>query len=444
MDGFKARLKDSIQLRLSLWLSLSILIIAIVAGVFSFSTAYNEAHALQDDILRQVAILFDQQRVLAHRSERGGNRDSRVIVQFLTNNAASPTELAAQAVLPLPLTLSDGMNTLTVNRLQYRVFVNTLPSGDRFAVAQETDVRDEIARNSALRTIMPFLILMPTLLFVIAHLVRKMLQPISSLAVEIDLRGDEELHPVRQDHIPSEIRPFVTAINRLLKRVALSMDTKRRFIADAAHELRSPLTALSLQAERLAGADMSEAARERLDALRQGIDRGRNLLDQLLTLARAQAETAAPKKLISVQQIYRSVLEDLMPLAEAKQIDIGVEGENDIQLLVDEIDLRTVVKNLVDNAIRYTPVGGRIDLSVAMGSGHYILEFRDSGPGIPPSEHERVFDSFHRVLGTGEIGSGLGLSIVKAITDRIGARVQLGFADELNQRGLCVKVLLQA
>jgi two-component system OmpR family sensor kinase len=169
------------------------------------------------------------------------------------------------------------------------VLVKTLPSGGRVAFAQQTEVRDEIARDSALRTLMPFLILLPILLLLVADLVRKIFKPVAALSREIDQRSEQDLYPLVAAPLPLEIRPFVVAINRLLGRVSQSMEAQRRFIADAAHELRSPLTALSLQAERLAGAEMSDQARERLGTLRQGIERGRSLLDQLLALARAQS-----------------------------------------------------------------------------------------------------------------------------------------------------------
>lgn len=344
--------------------------------------------------------------------------------------------------LPLPTTLSDGLHTLDVGSEPFRVLVKTTASGERIAVAQETGVRDEIARDSALRTLMPFLILVPILLLIVADLVRKMFRPIAALSTEIDQRAEQELHAVEEDHLPVEVRPFVVAINRLLTRVAQSMDAQRRFVADAAHELRSPLTAISLQAERLAETEMSDLARERLTTLQRGIKRGRNLLDQLLTLAKVQTTPDLPKSPVSVQGIYRRVLEDLMPLAEAKRIDIGVEGEQDAPVLVNELDMIAVVKNLVDNAIRYTPEGGRIDMSVSTAEGRAVLSIQDNGPGIALAEQERVFDPFYRTLGSDQVGSGLGLSIVKTISGRIGAEIQLGFSDELKGSGLCVCILI--
>lgn len=293
-----------------------------------------------------------------------------------------------------------------------------------------------------MRTLLPFLIVTPVLLLLVANLVRKMFRPIAVLAAEIDQRAEQDLQPVNQDHLPVEVRPFIVAINRLLKRVAKSMEGQRRFVADAAHELRSPLTAMSLQAERLADADMSAPARDSLATLRQGIARGRNLLDQLLTLAKVQAMPDLPGSPISVQAIYRRVLEDLLPMAQAKDIDIGVEGDQDALVMMSELDLTAVVKNLVDNAIRYTPIGGKVDLSITRKSRLATLQIKDSGPGIPAGERMRVFDAFYRSLGSNESGSGLGLSIVKTIADRVGAEIWLSDANEKAPSGLCVSATI--
>ena len=449
MDGLKRRLNESVQLKLSFTLSLAILVVAIVAGVFSFLSAFDEAHELQDDVLRQVAQLMDRQRLspaapTTDTRIKDADEESRVIVQRLGEVTPSTVGVDAGGVLPLPTTLADGLHTLEVGGEMFRVLVKTTASGERVAVAQESGFRNEIARDGALRAVMPFLILVPVLLLIVADLVRKMFQPIAALSKEIDQRAEQELHPIEDCHLPVEVRPFAVAINRLLARVGQSMESQRRFVADAAHELRSPLTALSLQAERLADAEMSGLARERLTVLRQGIERGRSLLDQLLTLAKAQSAADVPKSPVSVQAIYRRVLEDLMPLAEVKHIDIGVEGAQDAEVWASEMDMIAVVKNLVDNAIRYTPEGGRVDLSVGVSEGKAVLGIQDSGPGIPLAERDRVFDPFYRTLGSEQIGSGLGLSIVQTIANRIGADIHLDFSDQEKQTGLSVTVLLPA
>ncbi len=447
MDGFKTRLNASVQLKLSFTLSLAILVVAIVAGVFSFLSALDEAHELQDEVLRQVAHLMDRQHLSPPAPGIGprlkdADEEARVIVQRLGEAGPSAAGVDAGGMLPLPATLSDGLHTLEVGSETFRVLVKTTAAGERIAVAQESGFRNEIARDGALRTVMPFLILVPVLLLIVADLVRKMFRPIAALSREIDQRAEQALHPVDDRHLPAEVRPFAVAINRLLTRVGQSMDAQRRFVADAAHELRSPLTALSLQAERLAAAEMSVLARERLTALSQGIERGRSLLDQLLTLAKAQSATGVPQSPVSVQDIYRRVLEDLMPLAEAKHIDIGVEGTQNAEVWVSEPDLIAVVRNLVDNAIRYTPEGGQVDLSVNVSGGKARLRIQDNGPGIPLDERDRVFDPFYRTLGSEQIGSGLGLSIVQTIAHRIGAEIRLDFSDLARQTGLSVTVFL--
>ena len=447
MDGFKKRLNESIQFKLSYTLSLAILVVAIVAGVFSFMSAFYEAHELQDDVLRQVAQLMGHQRLLPTRPSNDGrlkdsDEESRVIVQRLGETSPTPVSVDDGGLLPLPMTLADGLHTLDMGGETFRVLVKTMAFGERIAVAQESGLRNEIARDSALRTVMPLLILVPILLLIVADLVRKMFRPIATLSKEIDRRGEQELHALQEERLPIEVRPFAVAINRLLERVAQSLNAQRRFVADAAHELRSPLTALSLQAERLSEAEMSDPARERLRVLRQGIERGRSLLDQLLTLAKAQSPVERPKSPVSIQGIYRRVLEDIMPVAESKHIDIGVEGAQDAMVWVSELDMVAVLKNLVDNAIRYTPQGGRVDLSVGLTQGYVVLRIQDTGPGIPVAERARVFDPFYRALGSDQIGSGLGLSIVQTIANRIGAEIRLEFADEVNQTGLSAVVLM--
>ncbi|MEJ3662132.1 ATP-binding protein [Pseudomonas fragi] len=444
MDGFKKRLSESVQLRLSLALSLTIVLVAVAASAFVFVSALDEAHELQDDTLRQVAMLYDRQHMTLHYPEgpalEGDDEESRVIIQHLADGSQALANGDETLPLPLPATLVDGLATVNVGGEAFRVLVHSTSRGERIAVAQEVGARDKDARESAWRSLLPFLILFPVLLLVVGDLVRKLFRPIASLAAEIDRRGEQLLHPIDEQHLPAEVRPFVVAINRLLTRVAQAMDGQRRFVADAAHELRSPMTALSLQAERLAACSLQVSARERLLPLCQGIERSRQLIEQLLSLAAAQAAVPRPQARIGVHAVYRRVLEDLLPLAEQKHLDIGVEDSADVQLLINPMDLFTLIKNLVDNAIRYTPAGGTIDLCLAQTDTCVCLQVKDSGPGISVEEHDRVFDPFYRTLGSGETGSGLGLSIVRAIAERVGARVALGFTDETSRRGLCVSL----
>ena len=309
--------------------------------------------------------------------------------------------------------------------MPWRFVIGARDRGLRIAVGQQTAVRNEIANKSALRAVAPLLSLIVLLPLVIAATVRRMLRPLKSIADDLERRSEANWNEIPDVGLPLEIRPFVVAIKRLLARVAESVAVQRRFLADAAHELRSPLTALSLQVERLEAKDMSAEARIRLEALRRGILRTRRLLDQLLALARAQNEVGQTQR-VSFLGVLRKALEDLMPLAEAKGLDVGLLSQEDIVVRASEIDLTMLMRNLIDNAIRYTPKGGRIDLSVEIHPNGATFKVQDTGPGVGPQDRERVFDPFHRVLGSDEYGSGLGLSIVKAIVDRLGADISLG------------------
>ena len=452
MDGRQRQLSgsDSLQRRLSWALGVAILVVAVLAGGFSFVSAFHAANELQDDTLHQVASLFDRQRLAPHQEQDHGqapaaDEETRVVVQHLSEGAHALGGDDTGPVLPLPPDLSDGLQTLELAGETFRVLVATTRLGERIAVSQETAVRNTNALGSALRTLVPLLVLVPVLLLLVADLVRKMFSPLATLSADIDQRAERDLQPIEEAGLPSEVRPFAAAINRLLLRVDRSMQAQRRFVADAAHELRSPLTALSLQAERLAEVPLSEPARERLVTLRQGIARGRNLLEQLLSLAKAQAAPtvdAAAQPSVSLQHICRRVLEDLLPLAEARHIDLGMEGSSDAQVQASETDLLTVARNLVDNAIRYTPVGGKVDLSVSTDQHCAVLTVSDSGPGIAPEERERIFDPFYRTPGSGPVGSGLGLAIVKAVVQRLEGHVTLDFADAQNNSGLRVSVYL--
>jgi two-component system OmpR family sensor kinase len=437
--GRKRRLSRSLEFRLFLWLSLAIFVIAGPAGVLSYSHAFQEAIELQDDQLRQTAAWLERQRFSAPLAEAPGPADadpeSRLIV--LTAQPRGPWQ-PQEAAPGLRAEASDGLQTTTIGGAPWRLFISTNHQGQRIAVGQQTALRNEIAKTSAMRAVAPLLGLIVLLPLVIGATVRTMLRPLKAIADDLKRRSESDWRKIPDSGLPTEIRPFVAAIKRLLARVAASVAEQRRFLADAAHELRSPLTALSLQAERLEAADMPAEARTRLSDLRRGIARTRRLLDQLLALARAQNETGRAQP-ASLNCVIRNALEDLMPLAEAKRLDIGLVSEKDVILQASEIDLTMLLKNLTDNAIRYTPHGGRIDLSVEVGAKGATLKIEDTGPGIPPEDRERVFDPFHRVIGTDEFGSGLGLSIVKAIVDRLGGDIAL---DSSPAGGLAVVVTL--
>jgi two-component system, OmpR family, sensor kinase len=433
MDGIKGAVASSLQFRLSLWLALAIVVIAAAAGTFSFFSALDEVHTLQDDQLRQTGFLISRLEAVPSSPLRARERpgdvdfDARVVVRFLPtlDNRFIPNPGRSPMFSSL---LGDGLQTLAVGNEQWRVFVRTNSQGVRVAVGQQTSARDAVARASALRTLTPFLLLVPVLMLLVGVLVRQMFKPLKTLAGELARRPENELGPLNDSGLPSEVWPFVEQINMLLERAGHALAYQRRFIADAAHELRAPLTAMALQAERLDGANMHGEARMHLTALTAGLRRARLLVDQLLTMARMQSPGLEAPGNLSLRGAIAEVLADLAPIAQGKGIELAVAGDGNANVAATAIELKVLLSNLFDNAIRYTPEGGRIDIMVRREEGMVTLQIDDTGPGIPLHERERVFDSFYRVLGNGEIGVGLGLAITRTVADSIEATIELGDA----------------
>ena len=442
MDGREGPVAASLRFRLSLWISTAILVGAAIAGLYSYIDATNDAHHDQDTQLRQVGYLISRLDAvpaspMAREKVGDVDFDARLVVRFID----APGVLVPQPERPphFSPSLPDGLQTVASGSETWRVFIRTNAKGVRVAVAQQTDVRDAAARSDAWRTVTPILFLGPVLVLMVTLLVRAMFQPLQKLAMQLRERREHELGELDRTALPSEVWPFVAEINKLIGRTVRALALQRRFIADAAHELRSPMTAMSLQAERLAASDMQGEARERLGALSAGLARTRILLDQLLTLARTQESGCERLTQVPLKKTIQECLEDLVPLAEAKAIDLGVVGDADPVVAGRPVDIAILVKNLVDNAIRYTPKGGRIDISVAETDGRVVLDVDDTGPGIPEEERERVFDPFYRVLGSGEIGSGLGLAITSSIANQVGATISLLDKPD-GTRGLRVRV----
>lgn len=442
MDGFQVRLRSSLRLQLSFMLAVVMFVGAIAAGTFSFVTAFRSANDLQDDTLREIAALAlrlpaGMSFVRQSDAPASRNSDARVLVETIGGSDAS-----RRMPLPLPAHVPDGFSTRDVAGTGYRVLVQTAADGRRIAVAQETDLRDDAAQESALRTVLPLVILAIVLLVAVAALVRKLIAPIAAAAHDLDARDQHDLSPLNDQALPVEVRPFAVALNRLLGRLAATLAVERRFIGDAAHELRTPMTAIALQAERLAEAPMPDEARARLAVLRQGIARGTDLLDQLLSLARARLQPLPDTQGASVRAALRRVLEDMVAMAEAKAVDIGVVEDADARVLLGEADLYMLIKNLVDNAIRYGPAGGRVDLAVRAAAEVVSIEVADEGPGLAVDELERVFAPFYRSAGQDLPGTGLGLAIVASIVDKCGGKVALHRRGDETAGGLRAEVTL--
>jgi len=291
----------------------------------------------------------------------------------------------------------------------------------------------------ALRTMLPLLVLMPLLILLIWITVGRGLKPLNVVASAVGMRSAEALQPLPEHGLPTEVKPLVSALNELLARLGRSLSFQRSFIADAAHELRTPLAAVQLQiqvAERTRTDDERAAA---FAQLKGGVDRATRLVEQLLALARYEPEAAEqPFAPVNLTDIARDVVVERAPIADAKEIDLGLSSVAPTQIMGDAEALRVMLGNLVDNAIHYTPTRGTVDLEVRTQSNVSCLVVTDTGPGIPPAERERVFDRFYRGDTAGQTGSGLGLAIVRRVAQRHRASIELG--EGSGGRGLKVTV----
>lgn len=417
-------MKRSLQGRLSIGLSIAIVCMGLFAGLASFFLALNEAQDYQDASLQQIAALVPPQ--IWRNTYRYGRQpvdadsDVRIVVEPLCLVNCKGVDIP----LKLPPQLSSGFHTLAVDGQEWRVFVRRQGPGEALAVAQSTDLRSDAAIASARRTLLPLLFLVP-LLIVFSHvIVRRSLAPIQSLAQVMDRQNADRPEPLSLEQVPEEITPFLQAINRLLERIRILLEQERRFIADAAHELRTPLTALSLQVQNLERADSLSECRKRVLPLQSGLERSRHLLDQLLGLARQQTAPSSFEP-VDLAVIARQTVEDLYPLAEQKKIDFGLDAATALWVQGSTAAFYSLLRNAADNALRYSPENSEVTVRAYREGEYALLEVIDSGPGIPAEESERIFDPFYRIPGITGDGSGLGLTIVRAIAEQLGGQIIL-------------------
>ncbi|MDY0747457.1 ATP-binding protein [Paucibacter sp. R3-3] len=423
----------SLRRRLMLLLIGAICLAGLLQGISAYRTALEEADQIFDYQMQQMALSLtgDQGRQVVMP------RELELIIQAWTSEGIqlfhSGTPLPQRAVL--------GFTNVRANGTEYRVL--SVQSGrEVLQVAQDLAVRQRLASRLAWRTVTPIALMLPVLMLVIGWVVSRSLAPVERVRRQLSRRAAADLAPVGEDDLPAEIRPMVHELNSLLGRVQQSFELQRNFVADAAHELRSPLTALKLQVQAL-----QRAADEPTRALVQGrlaagIERATHLVEQLLLLARQEAALTEPQAL-DLQALVRQVMGEQAATAQAREIDIGLVHADELQVRGRADALRVLVRNLLDNAIKYTPSGGRVDVSLRAEGGAARLVVEDSGPGIREDERARVFDRFYRsasTQGTAVTGSGLGLAIVKSIADRHGATLTLDRSQTLG--GLRVDVRL--
>jgi signal transduction histidine kinase len=337
----------------------------------------------------------------------------------------------------LPFLSRSGLSLVTAGGERWHLY--TIVQGDRIVqAAQRTIERESLARQTASALVLPALLTLAAVAALLAFALRRGLAPLSRAAGEVTSRNVEALDPIALDAQPQELQPLVAAINGLMARLGNALALQRNLVADAAHELRTPIAALRLQLQLLERAS-DEAQRDAaIDELRAGIARAQHLVEQLLQLSRLGPDAPASElHAVALAPLVRAVVSHFSARAEQQGVDLGAVVAEAPDAAADAQQLSVLLNNLVDNALRHTPRGGKVDVQVGVDGNTPWLAVVDSGPGIPPPERERVFDRFYRAAGSSAGSSGLGLAIVKAVAERHGAVVKL---EDAPGRGLKVRV----
>ncbi|QOY93497.1 sensor histidine kinase N-terminal domain-containing protein [Massilia sp. UMI-21] len=432
----------SLRGRLLWYLLAAITIAALAQASIAYRTALHDADQIFDYHMQQMALSLrsgtplsntEAQRRLEARNEgaaaQGGSGSDDMVVQMWSPDGVQVFHSVSRAKLPQRAVL--GFSNVKANNTVYRVF-SIQTENQTVQVAQDLAVRRNMAGNLALRTLGPIAVMMPILMLVVWWVVSGSLDPVARVRSQVASRQADDLSPVSEAGLPDEVRPLVQELNLLFGRVKTAFDAQQTFVADAAHELRTPLAALRLQAQSLDRADTPEARKLAVSRLTAGIDRATRLVEQLLVLARQEAAaTSAAGRPVDLAELARRTVADLAGVAAAKGVDVGIQHADPAVVEGQPDALHILLRNLVDNAIKYTPAGGTADISVRNDAGTITVTVEDSGPGIPPEERERVFDRFYRVAGSEAAGSGLGLAIIKAIAERHHATLILGRSERL-------------
>ncbi len=409
-----------------------------LGGWIVYRNALAEADAFFDYHLRETALILRDEPVEYQLGTQYPPADASYdfVVQVWSLDGVRVYLSRPHAVLPQTITL--GFATVKTSEGRWRVF-GVQAVTRVIQVAQPMSVREQRAAELALQTLKPFALLLPLLALLIWFAVGRALEPLGRLTRLVKARRVNAVDALPESGLPEEVRPLVQALNELLGRLSATLERERAFVADAAHELRTPLTALHLQMAMLSRASGESERTTAMGTLSAGVQRAIRLVEQLLALARQEPRIGVPHAPLRLDDLAREVVRELVPLADAGSIDLGVAAAQPATVEGDADALRTLLRNLVDNAVRYTPAGGRVDVAVEGASaGGAVLTVTDDGPGIPAQERTRVFDRFYRRAGTEPHGSGLGLAIVRTIATAHAATVEL--SDGPGGKGLRVIV----
>jgi two-component system OmpR family sensor kinase/two-component system sensor histidine kinase QseC len=420
---------NSIRVRLLASLMATLALAALVLGGVTYRNALQEAETLFDYQLRQMALsLRDQGEISPDQANAFADAGLDFVVQIWTVDGRAIYASHPHPALPARAVI--GFADIVVQGRTWRTF--SVAARDRvIQVAQPAAIREHIAVGAAVRSVTPLLLLAPLLAAVMWWLVHSTLAPLRRVSREVTLRGAESLSALPLEGLPDEVAPLVRSLNALLQRLGTAFDAQRAFVADAAHELRSPLTALKLQAQMLARAPDGPVRDAAAHELALGIERATRLVEQLLTLARNEpGATRLPMQPVDLGEAVRQGLADTAALAAAHGASLELDADDSAMVQGDATALTALARNLADNAVRYAGTGAQVRVSVQRTADRIVLTVDDNGPGVPAAERDRLFDRFWRREDTASTtsGTGLGMAIVKSVAERHGAQVRLSDA----------------
>ena len=427
----------SIERGLLIRVMAALLVGSVLVALTTFWVTRDEMHEVFDADLRKVA----QGMARYQWTQAGTAQRTPVLVARIDEPDDSDIDTfvwdqsgqllyASDARVAMPFARQEGLSYPRVRGEGWIVYT-AIHAGSIAQAAQRQSARRQMAAESAAKILPPLLLLAFIVGGLLVYGLRRGLRPLDEAARDVATRSAKSLEPIESAAVPREVLPMVEAINGLMARLDHSFEGQRRFVADAAHELRTPVTALRLQLSVLERSTAPEERQAASAALRQGIKRSQRLIEQLLAVARAEPEACMTAMYeVDLCEIVRDVVQQMSVKAAAWRLDLGVQLSEPVVVLGDAEQLTVLLNNLVENALSYTPSGGVVDVGAELRNGEPMLFVRDTGPGIAPEVRERVFDRFVRgeapkLADRAVVGSGLGLSVVRMIAERHGATVQL-------------------
>jgi len=429
---------------LLLWLWLTLALVGVGCAAVTYIVSRRETNSQLDYQMEQIATFVGAQSISAASStaiipQPSPDHDLEGAYLVGVRDAAGHVLYASRPeIRALPLDWL-GFRTVTLGDDDYRVF-SALSGSHRIAVAQQVELRQESAADAALMALVPVLVLIPILGLVISLVIRRQLQPMNATAGMIAGRPPLAMDPLPVAGLPAEVLPLIVEINRLLDRLRTASEREQRFIADAAHALRTPLAALQLQADVVEGSPDAATRSARVAQLRAGIRRAVRLSNHLLLLARNETAVRSMRDPIELDVALTEAYELYAPVAAARGVILQLEVGSGAVVAANARQIAQLAGNLLDNALRHTPVGGRVAASVLCDAHHACLQVVDEGPGLPEAELEKVGERFYRVPGDATEGSGLGLAVVHEIAEQLGGRVRLQNRED--RSGLIARVWL--